>query len=304
MQENLTQAQNATGAGPGRADSAPAQHTAQGETAPHAEQTFDRAQVQREIDRVAKRERERGKRQALREMQKAQESQGFTEQVHREIVHMDGNEDKNAQGNCAEASEAEENAQKYCAEKANEQGNAQEDCANEKPNGEDAQQNSAQPDDPAGRLSREDQQALGAAQAQRTIEKGEEAVLAEMEALSQKQALSPKEEETLFGLFCHASMKAGEEELNRRGLDGAKIINDKAFIRFAELMRGDVPLMTVYEYFAKTQGRPVKPPSTGPLPGQSTGGPAYFSREQVQNMTRAQVKTHYKEIESSRRFWR
>ena len=304
MQENLTQAQNATGAGPGRADSAPAQHTAQGETAPHAEQTFDRAQVQREIDRVAKRERERGKRQALREMQKAQESQGLTEQVHREIVHAAGNEDKNAQGNCAEASEAEENAQKYCAENANEQGNAQEDCANEKPNGEDAQQNSAQPDDPAGRLSREDQQTLGAAQAQRTIEKGEEAVLAEMEALSQKQALSPKEEETLFGLFCHASMKAGEEELNRRGLDGAKIINDKAFIRFAELMRGDVPLMTVYEYFAKTQGRPVKPPSTGPLPGQSTGGPAYFSREQVQNMTRAQVKTHYKEIESSRRFWR
>ena len=94
MQENLTQAQNATGAGPGRADSAPAQHTAQGETAPHAEQTFDRAQVQREIDRVAKRERERGKRQALREMQKAQESQGFTEQVHREIVQRQARQKK------------------------------------------------------------------------------------------------------------------------------------------------------------------------------------------------------------------
>ena len=97
-----------------------------------------------------------------------------------------------------------------------------------------------------------------------------------MEALSQKQVLSPKEEETLFGLFCHASMKAGEEELDRRGLDGAKIINDKAFICFAELMRGDVPLMTVYEYFAKTQGRPVKPPSTGPLPGREHGRACVF----------------------------
>lgn len=304
MQENLTQAQNATGAGPGRADSAPAQHTAQGETAPHAAQTFDRAQVQREIDRVAKRERERGKRQALREMQKAQESQDSTERVHREIVHTEEEGGKNAQDNCANEGEMQSNAQNDCVQELQTQENAQENCAEKEVNGEGAQQNSAQPDDPVGRLSREDQQALGAAQAQRTIAKGEEAVLAEMEALSQKQTLSPKEEETLFTLFCHASMKAGEEELNRRGLDGAKIINDKAFIRFAELMRGDVPLMTVYEYFAKTQGRPVKPPSTGPLPGQSTGGPAYFSREQVQNMTRAQVKTHYKEIESSRRFWR
>ena len=51
-----------------------------------------------------------------------------------------------------------------------------EGCVAEKDvNGEGAQQNSAQPDDPVGRLSREDQQALGAAQAQRTIEKGEEA---------------------------------------------------------------------------------------------------------------------------------
>ena len=292
MQENLTQAQNATGAGPGRADSAPAQHTAQGETAPHAAQTFDRAQVQREIDRVAKRERERGKRQALREMQKTQEAQTSTEQAHREIVQMGEEDGKNAQNNCANKGKRQVNAQNDYAQELQTQENAQENCAKKEVNGEDAQQNSAQQDDPADRLSREDQQALGAAQAQRTIEKGEEAVLAEME------------EETLFGLFCHASMKAGEEEFNRRGLDGAKIINDKAFIRFAELMRGDVPLMTVYEYFAKTQGRPVKPPSTGPLPGQSTGGPAYFSREQVQNMTRAQVKTHYKEIESSRRFWR
>ena len=108
MQENLTQAQNATGAGPGRADSAPAQHTAQGETAPHAEQTFDRAQVQREIDRVAKRERERGKRQALREMQKAQEAKdsqsrcigklctwtGMRTKTHREIVQRQARQKK------------------------------------------------------------------------------------------------------------------------------------------------------------------------------------------------------------------
>ncbi|MFR6344502.1 MAG: hypothetical protein ACLUO4_06700 [Christensenellales bacterium] len=87
MQENLTQAQNTTGAGPGRADSAPAQHTAQGETAPHAAQTFDRAQVQREIDRVAKRERERGKRRgAARDAKSAREPR----------FHRTG-----AQGNCA-----------------------------------------------------------------------------------------------------------------------------------------------------------------------------------------------------------
>ena len=146
---------------------------------------------------------------------------------------------------------------------------------------------------------------LGRAMADKAIQEGDEAVQRGIERLLLKEEpLTAREDETLFWLFNHASLKACAEELTKRGVDGESIVKDKDFIAFAEMMRSDVPLLKVYEQYARTRGHKAKPASTGSVQGQGPAGAPYFSQEQVRHMTRKQVRAHYDEIEKSRRFWR
>ncbi len=241
---------------------------------------YSQEELQRELDRVAKKERERGRRQALKEQQAAVHAQGEAEGA---------------------------------AETLSQEGQARQDSG-------DARLGSPQPDgteiggpdsgggaqdDPADRLDAEQQRMLGHAMADKAILEGDEAVQRGIEQLLLKQGpLTPREDETLFWLFNHASLKACTEELTKRGVDGERIVKDKDFIAFAEMMRSDVPLLKVYEQYARTRGQKAKPASTGSVQGQGPAGAPYFSQDQVRHMTRKQVKKHYDEIEKSRRFWR
>ena len=241
---------------------------------------YSQEELQRELDRVAKKERERGRRQALKEQQAAVHAQGEAEGA---------------------------------AEALSQEGQARQDSG-------DARLGSPQPDgteiggpdsgggaqdDPADRLDAEQQRMLGHAMADKAILEGDEAVQRGIEQLLLKQGpLTPREDETLFWLFNHASLKACTEELTKRGVDGERIVKDKDFIAFAEMMRSDVPLLKVYEQYARTRGQKAKPASTGSVQGQGPAGAPYFSQDQVRHMTRKQVKKHYDEIEKSRRFWR
>ena len=241
---------------------------------PEEEPLYSQAELQRELDRVAKKERERGRRQAQREQQAGTQPEGGADGTDQQT------ERENAQRATAPDGETGQEGGTAAAEQSTEA-------------------------DPADRLDAEQQRMLGRAMADKAIQEGDEAVQRGIERLLLKEEpLTAREDETLFWLFNHASLKACAEELTKRGVDGESIVKDKDFIAFAEMMRSDVPLLKVYEQYARTRGHKAKPASTGSVQGQGPAGAPYFSQEQVRHMTRKQVRAHYDEIEKSRRFWR
>lgn len=241
---------------------------------PEEEPLYSQAELQRELDRVAKKERERGRRQAQREQQAGTQPEGGADGTDQQT------ERENAQRATAPDGETGQKGGTAAAEQSTEA-------------------------DPADLLDAEQQRMLGRAMADKAIQEGDEAVQRGIERLLLKEEpLTAREDETLFWLFNHASLKACAEELTKRGVDGESIVKDKDFIAFAEMMRSDVPLLKVYEQYARTRGHKAKPASTGSVQGQGPAGAPYFSQEQVRHMTRKQVRAHYDEIEKSRRFWR
>lgn len=241
---------------------------------PEEEPLYSQAELQRELDRVAKKERERGRRQAQREQQAGTQPEGGADGADQQT------ERENAQRATAPGGETGQEGGTAAAEQSTEA-------------------------DPADLLDAEQQRMLGRAMADKAIQEGDEAVQRGIERLLLKEEpLTAREDETLFWLFNHASLKACAEELTKRGVDGESIVKDKDFIAFAEMMRSDVPLLKVYEQYARTRGHKAKPASTGSVQGQGPAGAPYFSQEQVRHMTRKQVRAHYDEIEKSRRFWR
>ena len=241
---------------------------------PEEEPLYSQAELQRELDRVAKKERERGRRQAQREQQAGTQPEGGADGTDQQT------ERENAQRATAPGGETGQEGGTAAAEQSTET-------------------------DPADLLDAEQQRMLGRAMADKAIQEGDEAVQRGIERLLLKEEpLTAREDETLFWLFNHASLKACAEELTKRGVDGESIVKDKDFIAFAEMMRSDVPLLKVYEQYARTRGHKAKPASTGSVQGQGPAGAPYFSQEQVRHMTRKQVRAHYDEIEKSRRFWR
>ena len=241
---------------------------------PEEEPLYSQAELQRELDRVAKKERERGRRQAQREQQAGTLPEGGAAGTYQQT------ERENAQRATAPGGETGQEGGTAAAEQSTEA-------------------------DPADLLDAEQQRMLGRAMADKAIQEGDEAVQRGIERLLLKEEpLTAREDETLFWLFNHASLKACAEELTKRGVDGESIVKDKDFIAFAEMMRSDVPLLKVYEQYARTRGHKAKPASTGSVQGQGPAGAPYFSQEQVRHMTRKQVRAHYDEIEKSRRFWR
>ena len=241
---------------------------------PEEEPLYSQAELQRELDRVAKKERERGRRQAQREQQAGTPPEGGADGTDQQT------ERENAQRATAPGGETGQEGGTAAAEQSTEA-------------------------DPADLLDAEQQRMLGRAMADKAIQEGDEAVQRGIERLLLKEEpLTAREDETLFWLFNHASLKACAEELTKRGVDGESIVKDKDFIAFAEMMRSDVPLLKVYEQYARTRGHKAKPASTGSVQGQGPAGAPYFSQEQVRHMTRKQVRAHYDEIEKSRRFWR
>ncbi len=241
---------------------------------PEEEPLYSQAELQRELDRVAKKERERGRRQAQREQQAGTQPEGGADGTDQQT------ERENAQRATAPGGETGREGGTAAAEQSTEA-------------------------DPADLLDAEQQRMLGRAMADKAIQEGDEAVQRGIERLLLKEEpLTAREDETLFWLFNHASLKACAEELTKRGVDGESIVKDKDFIAFAEMMRSDVPLLKVYEQYARTRGHKAKPASTGSVQGQGPAGAPYFSQEQVRHMTRKQVRAHYDEIEKSRRFWR
>ena len=241
---------------------------------PEEEPLYSQAELQRELDRVAKKERERGRRQAQREQQAGTLPEGGADGTDQQT------ERENAQRATAPGGETGQEGGTTAAEQSTEA-------------------------DPADLLDAEQQRMLGRAMADKAIQEGDEAVQRGIERLLLKEEpLTAREDETLFWLFNHASLKACAEELTKRGVDGESIVKDKDFIAFAEMMRSDVPLLKVYEQYARTRGHKAKPASTGSVQGQGPAGAPYFSQEQVRHMTRKQVRAHYDEIEKSRRFWR
>ena len=241
---------------------------------PEEEPLYSQAELQRELDRVANKERERGRRQAQREQQAGTQPEGGADGTDQQT------ERENAQRATAPDGETGREGGTAAAEQSTEA-------------------------DPADLLDAEQQRMLGRAMADKAIQEGDEAVQRGIERLLLKEEpLTAREDETLFWLFNHASLKACAEELTKRGVDGESIVKDKDFIAFAEMMRSDVPLLKVYEQYARTRGHKAKPASTGSVQGQGPAGAPYFSQEQVRHMTRKQVRAHYDEIEKSRRFWR
>lgn len=241
---------------------------------PEEEPLYSQAELQRELDRVAKKERERGRRQAQRKQQAGTQPEGGADGTDQQT------ERENAQRATAPGGETGQEGGTAAAEQSTEA-------------------------DPADLLDAEQQRMLGRAMADKAIQEGDEAVQRGIERLLLKEEpLTAREDETLFWLFNHASLKACAEELTKRGVDGESIVKDKDFIAFAEMMRSDVPLLKVYEQYARTRGHKAKPASTGSVQGQGPAGAPYFSQEQVRHMTRKQVRAHYDEIEKSRRFWR
>ena len=207
---------------------------------PEEEPLYSQAELQRELDRVAKKERERGRRQAQREQQAGTQPEGGADGTDQQT------ERENAQRATAPDGETGREGGTAAAEQSTEA-------------------------DPADLLDAEQQRMLGRAMADKAIQEGDEAVQRGIERLLLKEEpLTAREDETLFWLFNHASLKACAEELTKRGVDGESIVKDKDFIAFAEMMRSDVPLLKVYSNTPAPGGtRQSRPP-----PGSGTGAGA------------------------------
>ncbi len=232
-------------------------------------------EVQEKLDRVAQKERERGRRMERRQEKAAPAAEAMP----------------------AGAPEGKE-----------EGGRVQEQAGGVSQEGMDAFLETASAklleQEAASALSSYEEELLGQAVAMDCLKQGEEATETLLGTLLSQKQRGPKEEACIFTLFCELAKQEGAKQLSARGLDGEAVIKDPAFIAFAELMRGDVPLMQVYDQYQKTQPKRAKPKSTGSVHGQEGQSAAYFTKEQVGRMTRGQIREHFKQIEASRRYWK
>jgi len=239
------------------------------ETAPEQtqEKTYTRVELQAELDRVAKQERERGKRQTEKEYAPFKDLA--------EIVQQGAGLEVNDPSELSKVLRQafEQQGVKFPEKKAE--------------------------------LNQREQSVLGRADAEETVKNGLDYVMDELKEFEKKQPQTQREIEYMNTLMDYASVQMAAKDLESKGIDSKKIFADRDFQEFAKDFRTDIPLSRIYEKWQKSKGeKPTAPESTGSVKGAGKTNDTYFTLDQVKSMSRDEIHKNFKSIEKSRKQWK
>lgn len=228
---------------------------------------YTQEQLQEQLDRLAVRERERGKRQA--------------EQQYGPYMQL-----ANLVGQAAGIDASDPNQLTETLRKMFEE------------NGVEIK------DEPPGALPQKEQTILGEADAREDIALGIDYVLERLNRYEQAPPQDFREIKRAQELAGFASQFFAAQALEKQGVKAQEVLNDKNFQQFAARYRDDVPITDIYADYKKMNGEQPKPPkSTGSIKGQGRTDETYFTLEQAKAMSRKEIAKHYDAVERSRRNW-
>ena len=167
----------------------------------------------------------------------------------------------------------------------------------------DAEKPSPPPADAAAEPSTRDMEILGRADAAEVVESGD------IEAELKKLTLKPIPLRTKRDLICFqeltAAKKLNEEtaELSKVGVDVNKLMKDNAFGEFNKKLNPELPIAERYELYKKS----IQPPVSTPPPSVASKGGTpkkdFFTSDEVDHMTRDEVKANLAAITASMTKW-
>lgn len=227
---------------------------------------YTREQMQEEINRIAQKERERGKRQT--EAQYADYLQ--MADIIRQGAGIDVADPK--QLNSMLLQMFEQNGVKI------------------------------EPQKPA--LQQREQTILGEADARDDIELGIDYVLQRLDMYQASPPQDFREIARAKDLADFASKYFAAKELEKQGVNAAEVLGNKNFQAFAARYRADVPITEIYTDFKKVNGEmPRAPKSTGSVKGSGKTNDLFFTKDQVAAMSRDEIRKNFDAIERSRKKW-
>lgn len=157
-------------------------------------------------------------------------------------------------------------------------------------------------------LNNKDAERLGKLDAQEMIEvlelKEIEERLKELASLKEKDKMNYREEVEFLELGKYLSNELKIRELKEKGID-QKIIGSKEFREFSKKFNKDTPITEVYDLYSKINIKKVnKPASTGSTKSNiTTTDKDFYSKEEVANMSKNDVKKNYDKIRKSMEKW-
>lgn len=153
-------------------------------------------------------------------------------------------------------------------------------------------------------LQQREQTILGEADAKDDIDLGIDYVLEKLDAYQASPPQDFREIARAKDLANYASQYFAAKELEKQGVHAAEVLGDKEFQAFAGRYRSDVPITEIYADFKKVKGDvPKAPKSTGSVKGSTNVNDKFFTRDQVAAMSRAEIRKNYDAIERSRKKW-
>ena len=153
-------------------------------------------------------------------------------------------------------------------------------------------------------LQQREQTILGEADAQDDIELGIDYVLEKLDMYQASPPQDFREIARAKDLADFASKYFAAKELEKQGVNATEVLGNKNFQAFAARYRADVPITEIYTDFKKVNGEmPRAPKSTGSVKGSGKTNDLFFTKDQVAAMSRDEIRKNFDAIERSRKKW-
>lgn len=150
-----------------------------------------------------------------------------------------------------------------------------------------------------------EQQILGEADAKDDIAMGIDYVLEKLDEYEQAPPQDFRETKRATDLARFASHYFAAQALEKQGVKAREVLGDKNFQSFAAKYRDDIPITEIYSDYKKLTGQQqASPKSTGSVKGQGNKQEGqHFTLEQARGMSRAEIRKHFDELDRSMSKW-
>lgn len=153
-------------------------------------------------------------------------------------------------------------------------------------------------------LQQREQTILGEADARDDIDLGIDYVLEKLDMYQVSPPQDFREIARAKDLADFASKYFAAKELEKQGVNATEVLGNKNFQAFAARYRADVPITEIYTDFKKVNGEmPRAPKSTGSVKGSGKTNDLFFTKDQVAAMSRDEIRKNFDAIERSRKKW-